>query len=177
MWTSEPRDGGTTIIGLGNPLMGDDALGLLVLGRLQQEWTLPDDVRRVDGGTWGLSLLPAIEDAHRVIFIDAVRCGAAPGSLVVLCDEEIPARRSTKLSPHQVDLREVIALARFRGRVPERMVVMGIEPERIELGEPLSPPVAAAVDALLGLVVTELELWGHRCTPRELATQGAAIHA
>ena len=88
-----------------------------------------------------------------------------------------PPRLSTKLSPHQVDLREVIALARFRGRVPERMVVMGIEPERIELGEPLSPPVAAAVDALLGLVVTELELWGHRCTPRELATQGAAIHA
>ena len=166
MSMNDPRDGGTTVIGLGNPLMGDDALGILALERLASEWDLPDDVRLVDGGTWGLSLLPAVEDASRVLFVDAVRCGAPPGSLVVLCDEEIPARLSTKLSPHQVDLREVVALARLRGRAPASMVAMGVEPARIELGEPLSDAVAVMMDPLLETIVEKLRRWGHACPRR-----------
>ena len=168
MWMNE-GGGTTTVIGLGNPLMGDDALGILVLERLRDEWDLPDDVHLVDGGTWGLSLLPEVEDATRVLFVDAVRCGAPAGSLVVLCDDQIPARLSTKLSPHQVDLREVVALARLRDRVPPRMVVMGIEPARLELGEPLSHEVAPMVEPLLDMIVEALRRWGHACPRRARA--------
>ena len=53
----------TVVIGLGNPLMGDDGVGLAALERLRDDWDMPADVELVDGGTWGMNLLPVIEDA------------------------------------------------------------------------------------------------------------------
>ena len=70
----------TVVIGLGNPLMGDDGLGLAALARLSEDWTVPPEVELVDGGTWGMNLLPLIEDAGRLILIDAINVGAAPGA-------------------------------------------------------------------------------------------------
>ncbi|MGZ3467555.1 MAG: hydrogenase maturation protease, partial [Gemmatimonadaceae bacterium] len=73
----------TAVIGLGNPLMGDDGFGLEVLARLRDEWIL-DGVELADGGTWGMSLLPIIEDAERLLLLDAIAAGAEPGDVVVL---------------------------------------------------------------------------------------------
>ena len=70
----EGRLNGTVIIGLGNPLMGDDGAGLVALEVLRDGWVL-DGVTLVDGGTWGMSLLPDIEDADRIIFVDAIVAG------------------------------------------------------------------------------------------------------
>ena len=66
----------TRVIGLGSPIMGDDGFGLAVLARLEERWELPEDVELVDGGTWGMTLLPTIEDSDHVLFIDAINTGA-----------------------------------------------------------------------------------------------------
>lgn len=161
------------VVGLGNPLMGDDAFGLRALARLGERWELPAGVDVVDGGTWGLTLLPLLEDAHRVLFLDAARTNAAPGSVVELRDDEIPRRLSTLLSSHQVDLRELLAVAQLRGSLPERITVIGVEPSRIELGAPLTEAVEAALDTVVALAVAELARWGVVCAPRP-ATEGAA---
>ena len=71
---------GSAVIGLGNPLMGDDGFGLVALARLRDEWTL-EGVELVDGGTWGMSLLPLIEDSDRVVLLDAIAAGATPGEI------------------------------------------------------------------------------------------------
>lgn len=154
------------VVGLGNPLMGDDGLGLVALERLREEWYVPDDVELVDGGTWGLSLLPVIESARRVLLIDAIQSGMPPGTEAVLARDEIPRFLSTKLSPHQIDLREVLALAELRGCLPDDTVALGLEPERIELGVPLSPRVEEKIDRLVVLVVDTLRAWGHDCAPQ-----------
>ena len=65
----------TAVIGLGNPLMGDDGFGLVALERIREEWRLEGDVELADGGTWGMSLLPLIENADRVILLDAIAAG------------------------------------------------------------------------------------------------------
>ncbi|MGH7521399.1 MAG: hydrogenase maturation protease, partial [Gemmatimonadales bacterium] len=49
------------VIGLGNPLMGDDGLGLITLDHLRTAYAFPPDVELVDGGTWGMNLLPVVE--------------------------------------------------------------------------------------------------------------------
>ena len=56
----------TVVLGLGNMLMADDGVGLAALARLEEEWFIPRDVELVDGGTWGMNLLPVIEAADRV---------------------------------------------------------------------------------------------------------------
>ena len=70
------------MIGLGNPIMGDDGLGLAVLEHLQAAYVFPPDVELVDGGTWGMNLLPIIEDAGELILIDAIDAGAPAGTFV-----------------------------------------------------------------------------------------------
>jgi hydrogenase maturation protease len=161
----------TVVIGLGNPLMGDDGAGVAALERLRLEWELPAEVELVDGGTWGMNLLPLVESAERLILLDAIRTGAAPGTLTVLTRAELPRFFSLKLSPHQIDLREVLALAELRGALPEDLVALGVEPARVEMEPSLSPPVRAAMGKLVHLVLDRLELAGHRCVRR------APVHA
>lgn len=156
----------TVVIGLGNPLMGDDGLGLAALEQLREHWELPPDVELVDGGTWGMSLLPAIEDAGRLLLLDAIDTGSAPGMGVVIDRPRIPRYLATKISPHQVDLRDVLAVAELRGTLPEQTVAVGLQPERVELGDALSPTIIGRLDGLVSAAVHLLESWGHRVTER-----------
>lgn len=150
---------GILVIGLGSPLMGDDGAGLAALDRLRR-LRLPALVELADGGTWGLNLLPAIESCDRLILVDAVRAGRLPGELVILERDQIPRFLSTKLSPHQIDLREVLALAELRGTLPRDAVVIGIEPDRVELCTDLSPAVVTGLDRVVDAVLERLALWG-----------------
>lgn len=163
---------GTVVIGLGNPIMGDDGLGLAALERLRDGWDLPPGVELVDGGTWGMNLLPIIEDAERVLLIDAIDTGAAPGTETTIPRHRLPRYLSTKISPHQVDLHDVLALAELRGTLPDRTTAIGLQPARIEMSNELSDLLRCRVDDLVLSVVRLLDTWGHRCTPKT-----AAAHA
>ncbi len=158
-------DGRPVVIGLGNPLMGDDGVGLAALERLREH---PAGAELVDGGTWGMNLLPVLESADRVLLIDAIRTGAPPGTIHELTRDEMPAMLVHKLSPHQIDLREVLALGTLRGTLPADLVAIGIEPEVVEMQTELSAVVAAALPALLERIRFRLARWaaaeGAACT-------------
>jgi hydrogenase maturation protease len=157
---SELGRGEVVVVGLGNPLMADDGLGLVALERLRLEWRLPASVCLVDGGTWGMNLLPLVEDAERILFIDAIDLGRPPGDLIRLEGDELPRFFAQKLSPHQIDLREVLAVAELRGRLPRHLVAIGLQPGRLEMASGLSPELGARLDDLLRAVVDRLERWG-----------------
>jgi hydrogenase maturation protease len=166
---TERARAGTVVLGAGNLSMGDDGLGLAVLQRLREGWELPPEVELADGGIWGMTLLPLVEDAGRLIVVDAITAGGRPGSLVELARDELPTRYATRLSPHQVDLRDVFALASLRGTLPAEAVALGLEPLACDWGTDLSPEVSAGVDAVALRVVERLESWGHACRPRVAA--------
>ena len=88
--TEKPVLPRVVVIGLGNPIMGDDGLGLAVLEHLQTAYTFPPEIELVDGGTWGMNLLPVIEDADELILIDAINAGALPGTFVRLEHHQLP---------------------------------------------------------------------------------------
>lgn len=162
--SERPVPRGTVVVGLGNPLMGDDGFGLAALARLAGTWTVDGDVELVDGGTWGLNLLPVIEGARRVLFLDAIDARAAPGTLLILENGELPRAFAFRTSPHQVDLRDVLALATWRGTLPADVVAVGVQPGRIALGTTLSAPLEAAVDGVVATAVARLREWGHACS-------------
>jgi hydrogenase maturation protease len=153
------------VIGLGNPLMADDGLGLVALERLRRERRLPDAVRLVDGGTWGMNLLPLVEGAERVLFLDAIDAGRPAGSLIELERDELPRFFAQKLSPHQIDLREILAVAEFRGTLPSHLVAIGLQPRRLEMYCGLSPELECRLDDLLTAVTDRLAGWGVLTTP------------
>ena len=157
---STPR---TRVIGLGSPIMGGDGFGLAVLARLEARWHLPDDVELVDGGTWGMSLLPTIEDSDHVLFVDAINTGSAPGTVAVIEREQLPKYFMLKLSPHQIDIREVLAACELRGTLPDVTEAYGAQPEIIDMSTELSPALAARVNEVADLVGARLGRLGHSC--------------
>jgi hydrogenase maturation protease len=159
------------VIGLGNPIMADDGLGLAALERLRERWTPPESVRLVDGGTWGMNLLPLIEEAEHVIFLDAIDAGRPVGTAVVVERDELP-RLFLKLSAHQVDLREVLAAAELRGTLPSSLVAIGLQPGRVEMGVGLSPEVEAGLDDVLVLLSERLARWGYADPRLDTAASG-----
>jgi hydrogenase maturation protease len=147
------------IIGVGNPLLGDDGLGIVAAERLAaMDW--PAGVEVLDGGTGGLTLLDLFSGARAVILLDAVAMGAAPGTLRRFTTEDLarlPAA-APGLSLHGGGLAEVLAIARELGSLPP-LLLFGVEPERVELGLGLSPAVAAALEDLLVAVRGEVGVW------------------
>ena len=149
------------VVGIGNILLSDDGVGVLVLNELKSRYEkLPGNVELIDGGTMGLDLLPFIEGKARVIFIDAVDFKAEPGTVGELNNSEIPHYFSSKLSVHQIALPDMIAAGQLLGTIPEEMCLIGIQPETIETGYGLSPEIQRQVDTLIEKVINKLNDWG-----------------
>lgn len=136
------------VLGLGNPLSGDDGAGIHILARLKQS-DLAEKIELVDGGTEGLALLPLIETASMLLIIDAVDWGMPPGSLGLFSYEQLIRLAQPRLSPHQVALADLLALACWRGKLTSDLVLLGIQPADIRPGLELSPQVKAAIPVAL----------------------------
>ena len=149
------------ILGLGNLLCSDDGLGALVAQRIAETRTLPDGVQVLDGGTLGLQLLPYLEDAERAILVDAVAVDGPPGTLVRLEGDAVGPAVAARLSVHQVGVSDLIEAARWRGRVPPTLVLLGSVPETTELGIGLSPSVQATFSHLVDVVCEEAGRLGY----------------
>lgn len=154
------------VLGVGNPLMGDDGFGIEAVQRLQERWTLPESVHCVDGGTWGMALLPEFDRADVLIVLDAIECSRTPGTVVRISGENVPRRLPPHLSPHEINLHELFALADLRGTMPETVVALGVQPERIDWEVGLSPAVARALDSVADAAAMELRALGYIVAPR-----------
>lgn len=146
----------TLVLGVGNLLMSDDGVGVHAVQRLEKR-PLPPGVEALDGGTCGLDLLQFFEGVERLIVLDAANLGREPGEIVRLEGEEVPAFLAMKMSPHEINLPELLFSAKLSGIYPRQVVVLGMQPETIETGVELSPPVAAQVDALIERVMEEIQ--------------------
>ena len=154
------RGGRTLVLGVGNRIMTDDAVGLEALAALERGYRLPAAVDLVDGGTLGLDLLVHIEGYPRVLVLDCVMLGREPGTVVRVERDEIPAVLGRCLSPHQVGLQDLLGVLQLLDRTPERLTVIGVEPERIDPGLDLSAPVRAALPRMLEAAAGVLREWG-----------------
>jgi hydrogenase maturation protease len=160
---SDHGSGRTVVVGLGNTIMGDDGLGVAALVRLQERWSVAPEVELIDGGTAGMCLLPIIEGARRVLLIDAIDMAAPAGTKIRLERDRLPRYLATKISPHQIDLRDVLALAELRGTLPEEAVAIGLQPAVIDMTTELSAIVGRRIDELVSAIVAQLTSWGHEC--------------
>ena len=149
------------VLGLGNVLLEDDGVGGAAVAMLNARYDAPDNVRVFDGGTLGLSLLPYLQDADAVILVDAVKTDAAPGAFVRLDGSDVGPAVATRLSPHQVGVADLLDGARWLDRYPGRVVLLGLTPASMELSVTLSPPVRAALPALVERVVDEAAAMGY----------------
>ena len=139
------------IVGFGNELRADDGAGLAVVRRLAAAG-LPDGVRAAEVGIGGIALLHELQDGcDRLVIVDAVRRGGAPGTVYVLTPV-LPAAgdalaiHGALADAHFAEPYAALVLARSLGVLPAEISVVGIEAgETDELSSELTPPVARAV--------------------------------
>lgn len=160
--TCPPR---ITVLGVGNILLKDEGVGVRVVEHLAQGYTFGDNVHLVDGGVLGVGLMGVVADSDVLIIVDAVRNGQAPGTLYHLQGDQVPRRVLAKQSMHQLDLPEVLALCEVIDHSPET-VVIGVEPKDITTMDiELTDTIAARLDDLVAMVLSELERRGAAHTP------------
>jgi hydrogenase maturation protease len=150
------------VAGVGNIFMGDDAFGVEVSRRLAAE-ELPPGVEVEDFGIRGVDLAYALgEDYDAVVLVDAVPRGEPPGTLFVI-EPRPDEGEGTVLDAHGMDPVRVLGLARQLGSVPERVLIVGCEPELVMSGDEhelvgeLSAPVRGALDEAVQLVKSVVE--------------------
>ncbi|NIN63370.1 MAG: hydrogenase maturation protease [Anaerolineae bacterium] len=145
------------ILGLGNPLLGDEGIGVRVVEELKG-LELPNGVAVVEGGTAGLGLIGLMEGYRRVIIVDAADMGHPPGRVVRFTPLEAQLKTvEAPLSLHQIGLGEVLALAEALEVAPAELVIIGIQPSRVEVGAGLSPEVEGAIPQIIRIILDELD--------------------
>ncbi len=146
----------TLILGIGNLLLCDEGVGVHVARALREE-ELPPDVVALEVGTAFLEALPEIEQADRVIIVDAMQADGTPGTIYRVPFEDC-VRPEIIASMHGFDLSRVFFLA---GRSsPPEVTVIGVEPARIGWGTELTPEIQDAIPAVIAAVKMEAGLAG-----------------
>lgn len=150
---SGPGSCDTVIIGIGNNLMTDDGAGIHVIDQLRK-LDLPDNVELVDGGTLGFTLLDIVERARRLIVVDAAQMDREPGEVEVFEDArmDVYLTNCRRSSVHEVNLLDVIGAARFRGNMPERYALVGIQPDCVDWGAEPTAAVAGGVEQATAII-------------------------
>ncbi len=148
------------ILGLGNPLRGDDGIGPRVIQELEAR-ELPAGVTALDGGAGGLDILRIIEGWGHVVIVDAANVDAGrerlvPGEFVRFTPDQVQLHESPhEFSLHHAGLAEVLALACALARRLPPIVVFGVQPADVGWGEGLSPKVEARLPVLVDAVLEE----------------------
>lgn len=147
------------VAGIGNIFLSDDGFGVEVLRQLAER-RLPADVEIVDIGIRGMHLAYQLLDGYEaLVLIDATARGGQPGDLYLIEPDldAIPEDDGALLNAHGMEPEAVLSLIKTMARdqaerLIERVLLIGCEPQILDEGMGLSPPVAAAVDGALRML-------------------------
>ncbi len=146
--------GRVTVVGIGNPLRGDDGVGCWIARALEDErargvWVPRGTLRVLDAEEVPESYVGPVVASRPdvVLLVDAVDLGAEPGSMAVLEGADLSA---TGPFTHRTPLG---LLAWFLRRVTGAdVLLLAVQPVSLEWGEGLSAPVAATALSVTALL-------------------------
>jgi len=143
---------GKFVLGIGNVLLRDEGIGCHVVHALEGI-PLPD-VKIIDGGTCP-DVLQLLEDADKLVIVDAVKGGGTPGQIYRFHLEDITLEQKPFLSLHDVGLVDNLMLMKFWHSVDET-VVIGVEPKQVDWGLELSPELQEKMPQIIDAILSEL---------------------
>lgn len=159
-----------TVLAVGNPIMGDDGIGLEILAGLRgllesrptwQEAYSRGELILLEGGTGGMELVPVVQESEHLLILDAISPGSnrTPGQAVHLTGDHVPRLLSMKMSPHQVGLLDILTAARLTGKEPSVVEVVGVVSENVDLNLGLTPTAHAGIDQAVQFGAAVLDSW------------------
>ena len=136
------------VIGIGNPFRSDDRVGLEVARRIKRLANDRLKVLEVAGNP--LALLDIWKGYDEVLLVDAVSSKSKPGTFQIInvVQQTIPAG-IFNASTHNMSVAEAIEMARNLDRLPEQLLIYGIEGENFQFGETLSPRMEGVIEEVV----------------------------
>lgn len=149
------------VLGIGNTLLTDEGVGVRVMQALQERHAQREGLEFMDGGTMSFSLAAPIAEHQRLIVIDAAEMGQPPGTVALFEGDEMDRflGSNRKRSVHEVALIDLMAVALLEGLLPAQRALVAIQPQQMDWGQELSPPVAAALERACTLVEELMARW------------------
>ena len=156
------------VLGIGNLLWADEGFGVRCIEALQQRYEFAPHVSLIDGGTQGLYLIQHVQSASHLLIFDAIDYGLEPGTLKLIENDDVPRfMGAKKMSLHQTGFQEVLALALLTEQYPEKVLLIGCQPEYLEdYGGSLRPRIKLALEDALAHGLATLREWGAQPTLR-----------
>ena len=148
------------LLGVGNTLLTDEGFGVAAVNYLQKSQTWPDNVRLLDGGTLGFTLMAEIQDCDFLVVLDVVLGGEKPGTIYLLEGDDLRRSASFRDSTHQTDLLDTLQACELIGKRPEA-IAFGLQPfdcQSLHVG--LSEGAARALPGFCQKVMDELRQRG-----------------
>jgi len=151
----------TLVLGLGNILLGDEAVGVRVIEMLRESHKYLANVTFLDGGTLSFTLAGYIEQADNLIIVDAAQLNDTPGKVSVFEGDDMDRfiSKNRNKSVHEVNITDILALSHLTGDLPARRALVGIQPQSIEWSDALSQPVADAMPKACALTYELIKKW------------------
>jgi hydrogenase maturation protease len=156
--TSFPKDPQRTLVlGLGNDILTDDAIGLLVARQLQQQVANQPSIDIHETSEMGLALLDFFTGYSRVILVDSIQTGKAPAGFVHELDAA-SLKRFTGRTPHFLGVGETLALGRkLEVPMPEQVTIFAVEVEDpFTLSTRMTPALQSALPQIVERIKTAL---------------------
>jgi len=154
MTPTAPRLG---IIGIGNTLMGDDGIGMVLLERLARVHPGIPGVEYIHGGVGGMNVLHDLAGLDIAIIVDSGDFGGRPGEFKIFSPEDV---KSVKFLPrqslHEADLMKILELSKAIGESPGVIRVMVIQPVRIDMREGLSATLRERIEEYENALLREI---------------------
>ena len=146
------------VIGLGNVLMSDEGIGVLLVQALAARAKRFSEIDFLDLGTGGMAVLHALNGRRKAVIVDCARMNEMPGAIRRFTPDQVATVKETKFfSLHEGDLLEILALSRRLGESPGTIILFGIQPASLDTGEGLSPVLASHFDEYLRFITAELD--------------------
>lgn len=154
------------VLGVGNILLTDEGLGVHVVEDLKANYTFTPQISLIDGGTMGMELLTYMRGMKKILLIDAVNGGEAPGTIYEFPHRELEQYFTDHISVHEVGMQDILRIRAIQENPLEDAIVIGVEPESLDVGFEPSAPVQKALPEVKDRVLRVLREWGVQIEPK-----------
>ena len=154
------------VLGVGNILLTDEGLGVHVVEDLKANYNFTPQISLIDGGTMGMELLTYMRGMKKILLIDAVNGGEAPGTIYEFPHRELEQYFTDHISVHEVGMQDILRIRAIQENPLEDAIVIGVEPESLDVGFEPSAPVQKALPEVKERVLRVLREWGVQIEPK-----------
>ena len=155
------------LLGVGNILLTDEGFGVHVVNQLREDYVFNPPISILDGGTMGMELLTYMRGMTKLLLVDAINGGDAPGTVYEFPHEEMNSYFTEAISVHEVGMQDILRIRALQEDPLEDAVVIGVEPESLELGLDLSETTQVVVKDVKERILAVLSSWNVTSTPVE----------